>query len=417
MNVRNIGFHYCRAIADLANDSLYKNSFFIAVTNIFNAGSGFFFWIIAARLYTIEQVGMATALISSLGLVILFSRLGFDTSIIRFFSEGNRGGIIWTSLIMTTIGCLMAGLVYILLAEFLVPSISFLRDPGYALSFLLIAVANSIASVTGSAFVADRKANYYFLQNLFLALRILALVPLTLLGIFGIFGSVGFGFLVASLFSLLMLRRSILAIPVGLDRGFIRISFRFSSWSYISSIFLAAPSLCLPIMVMNMLGETEAAKYFIATTIGGLILIIPSSLGTSLFVEGSYGKGLKSGAIRAGIISLVILVPAVLFLLIFGNRLLGLLSGEYMGAIDLLRILAISSFPVAIYSLFVPIQNVRMKVESIAKLNILRCILLLGLSYILMQRYGILGAGYAWLMTYAVLGTVIGRVMYRENWI
>ena len=37
-------------------DPLYKNSFFIMLSSITNAGFGFFFWMIAARLYSAEDV-------------------------------------------------------------------------------------------------------------------------------------------------------------------------------------------------------------------------------------------------------------------------------------------------------------------------------------------------------------------------
>jgi len=62
-----------RHAAGMLNDPLYRNSLFMAFTSVFNAGCGFFFWMIAARLYTVEQVGLATALISALGLVVLHS--------------------------------------------------------------------------------------------------------------------------------------------------------------------------------------------------------------------------------------------------------------------------------------------------------------------------------------------------------
>jgi len=417
MNLKQIGHPNCRAIAGLARDPLYRNSFFMAFSNFFNAGCGFFFWIIAARLYTVEQVGLATALISSIGLVVLFSRLGFDSSIIRFFPSEDRGRLINTSLIMTTVGCIMAGVMYILLAEILVPSLLFLREPGYALTFLLIGVAYSLAAVTGNSLVADRKADHYLLQNLLMALRIPALVPLASIGVFGIFGSVGLGYLVASLFSLLALHRSIAAIKPQVDWDFIRRSFRFSSLNYISSILSVAPTMIIPIMVLNMLGETEAARYYITFAIGNLVLIIPNSLGTSLFVEGSHGEGLSKSVLRAGGASLLLLVPTVLVLFLFGDRLLGLLKGEYVAAFSLLRIFALSSFPVACYSLFIPIQNVRMRVESIVWLNAIKSVLLLGLSYLLMQRYGILGTGYAWMATYGVIVLVVGWSAWREGWI
>lgn len=417
MNFKQISFPNFRAIAGLANDPLYRNSFFMAFSSFFNAGCGFFFWIIAARLYTVEQVGMATALISSLGLVILFSRLGFDFSIIRFISLENKGKVIGTSLIITTAACILAGAIFILLADRFSPSMFFLREPGYALAFLLIGALNSAALVTGNGFVADRKADHYFLQNLFNALRIPSLIPLAFLGVFGIFGSVGLGYLVSSLFGLGALHMSIAAIRPEVDWDFIRRSFRFSSWNYVSYILYVAPTLIIPIMVLNMLGEVEAARYYIAFAIGNIALVIPQSLGTSLFVEGSHGEGLRRNVMHAGVASMVLLVPTVLVFVLFGNRLLGMLKGEYVEAFDLLRIIALSSFPVAAYSLFVPIQNVMMRVEGVVKLNALRCVLLLGLSYVLVQRYGILGAGYAWMATYGVIVLGVGWVAWREGWV
>lgn len=416
MNFKQLSHQRFRAIASLIRDPLYRNSFFMALCNVFNAGCGFFFWIIAARLYSVEQVGLATALISSLGLVILFSRFGFDSSVIRFFNSEDRGKIISTSLIVTTSACVISVVIFILLAEMIAPSMLFLKEQKYAFAFLLIGLVNSVAAIIGNAFVADRKADHYFLQNIFMALRIPALVPLAFLGVFGIFGSVGLGYLIASLFGLLILHKSIAEIRLIVDWEFIRKSFRFSFWNYVSSILTTAPGLIIPLMVLSMFGEAEAARYYIAFAIGNLVLYIPQSLGTSLFVEGSHGEGLKRSALRAAAASLVLLVPSVLILLVFGDRLLGLLKGDYIEAFDLLRIIALSSFPVTVYSLFVPIQNVRMEVESIVKLNAIRFIFLLGSSYILMQWFGIMGAGYAWMATYGAISIIIGWMVWREVW-
>lgn len=405
-----------KMIKKLASDTLYRNSFFMAFSSAINAGCGFIFWIIAAHFYTIEQVGVATALISSLGLVILFSRLGFDFSIIRFISLENKWKVISTSLSITTASCILMGAIFILMADLFSSRMNFLKEPAYALSFLLIATVNSLASVTGNAFVADRKADYCLLQNLFMALRIPALIPIAFLGVFGIIGSLGVGFLVASLFGLLAIQRTIAVTWPKVDRDFIHRSFWFSFWNYISSILSAAPTLVIPIMVLNMLGEAEAARYYIAFAIGNMVLIVPGSLGNSLFVEGSHGENLTKSVFRAGIANLALLVPAVLILLLFGDNLLGMLNKDYLEASEFLNIIILSCFPVAIFFLFVSIQNVRMNVKGIVKLNALRCVLLLALSYILMQRYGILGVGYAWMATYCVIMLEIGRVAWKEGW-
>jgi O-antigen/teichoic acid export membrane protein len=387
----------------------------MAITSTFNAVCGFFFWMIAAKLYTVEEVGLATALISSIGLVVLFSRLGFDISIIRFFPENDKAKVFGTSLTITTIASILVGATFILLVEHFSPSLNFLKNSGYALVFLLIGIVNSVAAVTGRAFYANRNAEFYLFQNIFMALRIPLLVPMAFLGTFGIFSSYGLSFLVASLFALIVFRRSIASLRLIVEMEFLRKSFKFSSWSYASSILSTAPTLILPLMVLNTLGEAEAAKYYIAFAIGNLVLIIPNSLGTSLFVEGSYGEGLKESAMRAARASLALLVPAVLIIFFLGDWLLGLLGGEYVEALDLLRLLVLSSLLVIIYSFFISIQNVRMKVESIVVVNLVRCILLLSLSYIFMNKYGILGVGYGWVITYIAIALGIGFIGHREQ--
>ena len=66
---------------------LYKNSVFLIASSTSAAGSGFFFWVIAARFYSAEEVGLASAIISAMGLVSLLSLLGFDISLVRFLPE------------------------------------------------------------------------------------------------------------------------------------------------------------------------------------------------------------------------------------------------------------------------------------------------------------------------------------------
>lgn len=124
------------------NDPLYKNSFFIMLTSIASAGFGFIFWMLAARLYSIEDVGVATALISSLGLVILFSRLGLDFSAIRFFPEKDKSKVFNTCLSITTIAAVVVGVIYISSVGFFAPTLSFIQSPRYAILFLAFAVMN-----------------------------------------------------------------------------------------------------------------------------------------------------------------------------------------------------------------------------------------------------------------------------------
>jgi O-antigen/teichoic acid export membrane protein len=69
---------------------------------------------------------------------------------------------------------------------------------------------------------------------------------------------------------------------------------------------------------------------------------------------------------------------------------------------------------VAIFNLFIPLQNIRLHVNNVVIFNFFRFALLLSLSYILIQYFGIMGVGFAWLLTYLILvmGIFIVEIRY-----
>ena len=65
-------------------DNIYKNSIYMIFTRLVSVSCGFFFWIIAARYYSIEDVGLGTSMLTSMHIILMLSHY-FDFSIIRFF--------------------------------------------------------------------------------------------------------------------------------------------------------------------------------------------------------------------------------------------------------------------------------------------------------------------------------------------
>jgi len=175
-------------------DPLFKNSLFIILSSAESAIFGFFFWFLAAKLYTAEAIGIATAMITSLGLLNSISRLGFDQSIIRFLPQMDRNRVFWTSALFTALISAILGSIFLAFIEFFSPSLIALRDafPLYILFLLFY----SITTTNSSYFIAIRKAEIDFVQKMLLGSRIPLLIPLAFLGVFGIFFSVGFAYLI-----------------------------------------------------------------------------------------------------------------------------------------------------------------------------------------------------------------------------
>ena len=242
-------------------DPLLKNSIFIMLTSITSAGFGFIFWMLAAKLYSPQDVGIATALISSMALLVLLSRFGLDFSIIRFFPGADKSRIFSTSAIITTFFAVVFGALFIAGVHILSPELGLLKSPQNAALFLIFLAASSVTALTAISFIAIRKAAFQFIQSIIVGSRILFLIPLIALGAIGIFGAVGISFVLALAAALALLVRSGVRPGLVIDRGFLNDAFHFSAGNYLAGLFVAAPNMILPIMVLNVLGAEEASHY------------------------------------------------------------------------------------------------------------------------------------------------------------
>jgi O-antigen/teichoic acid export membrane protein len=392
------------SISNAFRDHLYRGSFYLVLSRLLNAAAGFLFWVIAAKLYPIAEVGRATELISSLGLIMIFSKLGFDYSLIRYAESADRNQVFSTSLVITSAASAVISVVYILLFGFFQKDLAF--SPIYGILFILISLFNSIALISGNMFLALRKGQYFFIQTALISLRLFLLFPLTNLKGFGILLSLGICYAFSAFFSLWALWKEVKIFP-GIDRSFIKLSLKYSIESYFSSILAEAPILILPIMVLHLISQEAAAIYYIAMSIGNLVLIVPNALSLSLFVEGSRGQPLRQNIMKACSVAYLFLIPITVIAGIWGRNILGLICKEYIEAYDLLLLVIITSFFLVIYMVFISVKNVKMQTDWSLKFNLLRFFLIIGASCLLIPVYNITGVGYSWLSAHVILTLVI----------
>jgi len=401
-------------LTDQWSDPLARNSIYILLSRMLNVGCGFFFWLLAARFYPIEEVGICAALVSSLDLVILFSRLGMDYSTIRFLpTDENRSLLFNTSLLLVAAAAVLAATVFIAAAPLFSPQLIFLRRPVLGLLFIGFALVYAVSFITGTTCVALREGRNYLLQNVCLQTRLLTLFLLRPFGSFGLFAALGLGYALAAGFALVCMARHV-RFQLAADRSTLSRVFGFSARNYIAELLLVAPSPLLALLVLNHLGKAAAAQYHIAYSLGNLVLFIPDALTTSLFVEGSHGEHLPRLLQKTIKGLMAAMVPTVLFLLLLGGPLLNLFGRDYGAAVGLLRLFALSGFFISFFYLFITVQNIRMAVNSIVLVNLCRFVLLLALGRVLIPT-GITGAGIAWMAASIVLAAVIAIYAYREK--
>lgn len=398
------------------SDPLLRNSIYLMMNSVLGIVSGFIFWIIAAKIYSKEDVGIATALISAMSLIVLISRLGLNFSIIRYAPNSNTSEIFNTSAIITTILANTIGIAFIIGIDIFSPGLSLLKSPINALIFLIVLSASSVASLSAVEFVAIRKANLQFFQGLIDSSRILFLIPLLAFNSIGIFSSLGISMLLDLAGCLYFLRNSGIVPSFVLDWSFIRNAFNFSTSNYLVSLFMTAPNMILSIVILETLGAEKAAYFYMAFSIASSLQIIPTAVGISLFVEGSHGEDMKKIVIASlkGILSLFI--PLALFFFFFGGSLLAFVGKGYADfGIPLLRLLIISNLFGCVNFVYFAVKRVQKDLNSVVILSGITSLLLVGLSYQFSIMFGLIGIGYAWLLTHVLVATLVVYMSLRER--
>ena len=390
----------------------YQNSLFLLLSSLTNNASGFFFWIIAALMFSQTDIGLASAIISVNGLCILFSRFGIDQSLIRFFPHGNKSRIFTTTLIATVILTLVIGIIYLIGIDFFSPDLSFIQN--YPLIFLLFLIANLIKQITSVCFVAIRASRYFFSQNIVFCSRILFLIPLISMGAMGIFSAVGIGFILASVFSLIYLLKFDIHYEK-FDFNFLRDSFKFSTSNYLVGISMEAPKYLIPLMILYLLGPVEVAQYYIPFTFCSILFAIPNATSTQVFVEGSHGESLKTAMRRSLFTNFLLLSAAISFIYIFGPFFLNYLGKGYAGNLNLMMIISISSYFIGIFSSYYSIKNIQKDFKNMLLVSGAQLILHIVFCWILLINFGLIGAAYSWLISYAISSLFIYTIMNRER--
>ncbi|MEK7281491.1 MAG: oligosaccharide flippase family protein, partial [Chloroflexota bacterium] len=317
---------------------LYANSIYLMATSAATAALGFAFWMVVARLYTAEAVGLGSALLSAAALVSYVASLGLGMGLIRFLTDarGSVAALINSCFTITGFIALILSTIFLAGLPLWSPAMSFVWDnPGFAVAFVIFATASSLYGLLSEVFVALRRTEFLLVQGIFFGLLKLGLVVVLagLFEAFGIFASWGLAATaMLGLGLLLFLPRLLPAyrpVPT-LRRQVSSEMIHFSFANYVGTGLWSAPSWLLPLLVVNMLGSEVNAYFYLSWAMASLLFVIPLSAATSLFAEGSHQKGyLARDAMRSLKLILVLLLPAIAVMVVAGDKLLLLFGREY----------------------------------------------------------------------------------------
>ena len=386
-----------------AKDSLYRNAIYLMLNTGVMAFLGFFFWVINTRLYSTEQVGIATTLISVMTLISSFCILGLDSGLIRYMPTSERKNeMINTSFILVTLMSILISLIYLIFLKTFSPKLLFVRENiVFSLLFILFIVFSSLNIISENVFIAYRSSKYVLIKNIIFSITKLIL-PFTLiaLGSYGIFMSVGIALAIAFGLSLffLILKYNYLFKPK-INNDILKRMTKFSLGNYIAGFLAVSPAMILPILMTNTIGAKYTAYFYMDMMVASLLYIIPIATSQALFAEGSYNESdLKIHLKKAVKIISIIIIPVIIITIFFGKYILLAFGKDYSDeGLIFLRLLALSGIFVSFNTIFGTILRIKHRIMMLIYINLICAISILGLSYLFLTK-GLLGIGFAWII-------------------
>ncbi|HEX7172789.1 MAG TPA: lipopolysaccharide biosynthesis protein [Candidatus Limnocylindria bacterium] len=384
-------------------------------------GLGFVSWLLAARLFSPAEVGLASGLVSAMMLCVQLALLGIGSAAIAAFPRHrkapdrlfNTGA---TSVVMTS-G--LVGVGFLALAAFALEELRVVATAGYAAAFLAMTVFGTLNTYYDYVSIAIHRGAQILLRNTAFGLVVIIAIALVW-GTSGLPGSlaiiVGWAVagLVACLLALMQLRRGAMALRprAAFERPIVRDLVREGIPNWMLTLTERAPALILPILVTELLSPTTNAFWYAVWMMGWVVLIVPISIGQTLFAEASQHPDAIGPAVsRAVRSSLVIGLIAAVGLALVADVALGLLGPSYASAGAFpLRILVASVIPVSVIQMYYAVCRARGALREAVLTGAGSGAVALTITMLGGVGWGLIGMAVGWL---AVQGVAAGWAALR----
>ncbi|HEY3312585.1 MAG TPA: lipopolysaccharide biosynthesis protein [Anaerolineales bacterium] len=404
--------------------SLVTNAGYLMGISIVNAFVGFLFWGSAAHLYSPENVGFSSAMISAALLACGLTDFGMSIGLIRFLPETQTPfkflNTIFTFEVVTSV---FAGVLYLAGISVWSPALASVRNNKiHVACFLCFVIFFTLGSLANRAFIARRKSLYALFFN-FISNggRLIFVILLVSFGSTGIFGSLTIAFVLATSVSFFYLLPKIepgYRLRPTLDWSVLRTILPYSLGNFIVGLLFMISQRFLPLLVIEKLGPASSGHFYIAWMIGEFLASPTTALSDATFAEGSNSpERLNTHLLRSAKIGLGITVPAAVIIFIGSPFILNLFGTTYAEeATSLLKWMAIAAPLSIIAGLFITSLRVRKRTKQLILVGAIPATITLGFSYGQISNLGITAVGIGWFigMSLTALMAIIGFVVHKR---
>lgn len=404
------------------NRAVLVNAGSMMSTVLVTALLGAAFWLIAARQFSHDAVGVASAAVSAMTLLGYLATVGLGTLLMGELPRRDRHhrGLLNAALAVSGAIGATIGLGFAIVAPLVSPDLGPLSETWpAAVVFAIGAGLTGLAAVLDQALIGLLRGGLQLKRNVVFSLvKLIALALIAYLSTDAGGAWVYAAWTVGIAVSLVVLARFYMR------RGEDGLRPRFAllgemrvdaATHHIYNLSIRAPDLVLPLIVVSLLSAGANANFYIAWMIASFGFMVPVSLSSVLYAVGSGDSvGLHERYRLSVGLSAGLGLAVNLMLLVAGGPILSLFGAGYeQGALTTLHILALGVFPETIKAHYLSISRVQRRIPQSMPLVIGGTVLELACAVAgaLAGSLTLVAAG--WLAAVCVEAVVMSRTVYR----
>ncbi|MFD3437727.1 lipopolysaccharide biosynthesis protein [Streptomyces sp. NPDC058685] len=399
-----------------SGDSMFRNAYALMLSTGVSAALGLGFWLVSARYYTEEAVGQGSAAIAAMRLLASITATTMIGAVVRYVPRAGRatGPLVWRAYALSSLVVCVASVAFLLTLDLWGPSYAPLGGLGPGIFFVAACVGWALLTLQDGVLTGLRRAFWVPVGNAVFSIGKLLLLAVfaTTLPVLGIFVSWGAAIALSVLPLACLIFRRLIPRQVAADRDReppkAREIGRFLAGDSVGSLFSLAMINLLPVMVAVRFDATHNGFFYIAYTVGGTMEFMAINMASSLTAHASHSPETLAAGVRGALRRMtVLLVPVVLFLVVFAPQILAPFGEEYAThGTTVLRLLAAAALPRVAVELYIGVLRVQGRTGVLAALQGMMCALVLGSAAVLLTPVGIAGAGWAMLLSMTLMAVV-----------
>jgi O-antigen/teichoic acid export membrane protein len=407
-----------------SNKIVLSNASSLIGTTVITSTFGFAYWWLAARQFSPEAVGFASATISAMMLLGTVGSLGFGTLLIGELpsQSGKEKSLITTALITVGLAGTVLGVLFAIVTPWLSPNLSALSENFESISLFSFGVClTAMTLVIDQALIGLFRGELQLWRNI-----IMAVAKLGALLVVGLWFSNQSGSTIYATWAVGNLLSLVILAGFTWSKNW-NISVYFPQWGLLRNLGRSAlshhalnlclqiPGLILPILVTSLLSVRINAYFYTAWMIANLASAGPTALTTVLYavVVADRATVIQKTLLTLKL-SILIGLGAIGVLMIGAEPVLNFFGASYaQEATWSLRYLGLGVFPLIIRTHYVAINRIYNRIERAAKVMAVCAVFELTLATIGAMVGGLTGLTLGWLMAICIEAVLMAGTVFR----